>query len=339
MAGASGCCSVKAGSFDSFAASVNKLAGSTESSYRRVGHLQDTYMSVRPAAGKLTANSFAPVVVDNGKTESFDLTPDLEVRIAGLKVLENYANTLQAFAEKDYQKDVDSSAQALGASVNNLKALPTASASAKEASGYLATAVSGLGHAYLEYEKIKALNSVMLQTQPKILELTNELIRVNDEIRSQFIIEEAGILNALNDIRWYEPSLPVLRSNSMLAETVLNRRTIAKSSQRANGAKQPSVASVVLQAAADEINREKNTGESPAPSLARLEIDRIAASIISEFRDANRALDLEDNALRSLPKAHEELRASLCEDSNLAELKNLIAATAGLDKFQNGPNN
>jgi hypothetical protein len=338
MAGASGCGSVKGGSFDSFSASVNKLAGSTESSFRRVGHLQDTYMSVRPAAGKLTANSFDPVVVNNGKTESFDLTPDLEVRIAGLEVLKQYADTLRAFAENDYQNEVDSSAQALGASANNVKALPTASASTKEASGQIASAVSGLGNAYLEYEKIKALNSVMLDAQPKILALANELIRVNDEIRAQFIIEEAGTLNALNDIRWYEPSLPVLRSNSLLAETALNRAS-AKSSQRANGAKQPGVASAVLQAAADEINREKKNGESPAPSLARLEIDQIAASIVSEFRDANSALDAEDSALRSLPKAHEELRASLYEDSNLAELKTLIAATARLAKLQNAANN
>jgi hypothetical protein len=317
---------------------VSKLTTSTESSYARVGHLQDTYMSVRPAAGKLTPNSFDPVAVENGKPQSFDLTPDLEIRIAGLKVLKNYADTLQAFAEKDYQTDVDSSAQALGASVNNLKALQTASASAKDAAGYLATAVSGLGHAYLEYEKVKTLNSVMLDAQPKILVLTTELVKVNDAIRSQFIIEQAGILNALNDIRWYEPSLPVLRSNSMLAETVLTRGK-SKSAQTAGGTPQPDLTGAVLQTTAEQIKHRIDTGESPPPSLARLEVDRIAASIISEFRSANSALDSEDAALSSLPKAHEELRASLCADSNFAELENLIAEAERLDTFQKSLNN
>jgi hypothetical protein len=87
-----------------------------------------------------------------------DLGARLRANSAALAVINEYLTALSAFANQDFQSELDADSTQLAASVKSFGSFEQRWAQhAAASSSYLATAIDGLGHAYIEHQRIAAL--------------------------------------------------------------------------------------------------------------------------------------------------------------------------------------
>jgi hypothetical protein len=204
---AGGCVSIPTGRFDSLSEASHAIRSDSGETYARIGTLQREYMAFNPAEGRLTPDSFKPVVVDDqGQRREFDLGPRLRFRESVLDVLSDYTDVLQAFAKKDYQGGLDKATQKLNASVGDLAGEFSRNSDAQKAAGILATAVNGLGRALIERTRRETLRKAMDTAQPGVQGLANQLVADNALIALAVTTMRNGVLRAANGVRPGAPS-------------------------------------------------------------------------------------------------------------------------------------
>jgi hypothetical protein len=190
---------VDPGPFDAFSASTHSLLEGADSESAQIAEVQRTFFIFAAAAGKLEANSFEPTVNVSGRQQNVDLVRQFNERVAILEAIAHYADALSAFAKKDYQSGVDSAATKLDGSIVTLSTTTGGAGSeATAAAGYLATAVDALGHAIIEYERVRALRRAVALAQPGLSTLARLLVAGNDLIERQIGTYRDDILQDAN---------------------------------------------------------------------------------------------------------------------------------------------
>jgi hypothetical protein len=196
------CTTIPVGRFEALAESSRSVLDGSSATYSRIEGLQWQYMVFNPADGRLTPDSFKPVVVDDqGRRQDFDLRPRLRFRETALEALADYTDVLQAFAKKDYQGDLDKATQKLSASLGDLTALASANPDAQKAAGVLATAVNALGRAAIERVRRNTLQDAMATAQPGIATLADLIAADNALIAQAVRVMQGGIVRAANNMR------------------------------------------------------------------------------------------------------------------------------------------
>jgi hypothetical protein len=194
----SGCCSVNTGPFDAFSISTHSLLQGTDLVSLQIADVQRTFLIFAAAGGNLEQNSFEPTVDAGGHQQSIDLVRQFGERVAILEAVGHYADALTAFAKKDYQSAVDSASTKLDGSIVSLSKATGAGSEATTAAGYLATAVDALGHAIIEYERVKSLRQAMGIAQPGLIVLARRLAAGDDLIAQQIARYRKDILDDAN---------------------------------------------------------------------------------------------------------------------------------------------
>lgn len=207
-----GCTTIPVGRYDVLANSSQEILSNTSETYVRIEKLQRRFL-VETATGDVKLNSndpkpFAPLIEINGKTESFDLTPELHFREAALQVLVKYCLVLQAFAKRDFEGEVDKAAAGLAGSLKSLaSATVPKNVNAQEASGMLATVINVIGREIVRKNRLKALKNVMDTAQPHMDTLSALIASDNKKINNFVNIMLKRILTRRESQR---PSLDTL---------------------------------------------------------------------------------------------------------------------------------
>jgi hypothetical protein len=189
---ASGCCSAPAGQLKALADSTLKLNQVSQRTYDQSAQLERAWTVLTLKSGPMTVDSFnletAFQPAAEGKSlGDKDLGARMQANGAALTVINNYLSALSGFANKDFQSDLDAQATKLGASVKSFDILSQPWAKeAAASSGYLATAIDGLGHAYIEYQRVKTLQRTMTAVQQPLNELAVFVV-TNDQAAEQLL--------------------------------------------------------------------------------------------------------------------------------------------------------
>jgi hypothetical protein len=234
-----GCAAIPTGRFDSLAEASRSLRADSAETYARIEVLQRQYMVFNPAEGRLTVDSFKPVVMDEqGQPRDFGLGPRLRFRESVLDVLSDYADALQAFAKKDYQGDLDKATQKLNGGVRDLARQVSGTAEAQKAAGILATAVNGLGRRLIERRRRETLRQAMDEAQPGVEGLAGQLVADNALIAQAVTIMRNGILRAANGMRPGTSSPDRLALDDEVSRIIIDSGEILASLEALNGAVQ-----------------------------------------------------------------------------------------------------
>jgi hypothetical protein len=215
------------GRFDALSEASRSTLDASTAMYARVEGLKRQYMVFNPAEGRLTLESFKPIVRDDqGQMRDFNLAPRLRFRESALEVLSHYADTLQAFAKKDYQGDLDKATQKLHSSIGDLVASFGGNADAQKAVGILATAVNELGRTVVEGERRETLRKAMAQAQPGVAEPASLVVADNALIAQGVTIMRSGILRAANGMRPPDPSPARLTLDEQVSRAITGSNEI-----------------------------------------------------------------------------------------------------------------
>lgn len=201
-----GCCTVPAGRFKALAGSAAQLSQVNQQSYDQSVKVERAWVVITQKSGRLTKNSFDLEFAFSPQPHKRSLGNKgvgtrIEANGVVLTVIANYLNTLSSFANNDFHSGLDKNATKLAGSVRSFNSLsePWAKGAARSA-GVLATAIDGLGHAYIERERIAALRRVMNNAQGALQQLTDFVV-VNDtavlktlQQMQQYYIEDANLL-------------------------------------------------------------------------------------------------------------------------------------------------
>jgi hypothetical protein len=203
---ASGCCNVPAGQLKALAESTSQLNQVSQRAYEQSVQLERAWIVLTLKSGPMSARSFdletAFQLPDRRKRlGDKDLGARMQANAAALAVINNYLFALSAFANKDFQSDLEAQSTKLAASVKSLDSLSEPWAKpAAVSSEYIATAIDGMGHAYIEYQRGKTLELTMNATQQALQDLANFVI-TNDQTAEQvlqtmerYYIEGANLL-------------------------------------------------------------------------------------------------------------------------------------------------
>ena len=192
---ASGCCTVPAGQLKALAESTSQLNQVNQRAYDQSAELERAWVVLTVKSGPMTVHSFdletafQPPDHRGKQLGEKDLAARIQANGAALAVINNYLSALSAFANKDFQSDLDAQSTRLAASVKNLNSLSEPSAKqAAASSGYLATAIDGLGHAYIEYQRGKTLERTMTSVQTPLEDLAAFVV-TNDQAAEQVLQE------------------------------------------------------------------------------------------------------------------------------------------------------
>src|SRR5437762_10322430 len=108
------CAPLTTGRFTALSTAISDVLKGSTATYGRIQRLERRYMTFVAGEGDLTRDTFAlSIRDDSGRPLSFDLGPPLLFREAVLTTFVKYADTLQAYAKKDYQADLDRSTNEL----------------------------------------------------------------------------------------------------------------------------------------------------------------------------------------------------------------------------------
>jgi len=198
LAGLSGCCAVNPAPFEAFANSTHGLLVGADVESVQIAEIQRTFFIFAASAGKLERNSFEPIIATGGRQHNIDLARQFNERVAILQAIAGYADALSAFAKKDYQSKVDAASARLDGSLVSLAHAAGAGSEATGAAGFLATAVNALGHATIEYERVKGLRRAMGLAQPGLEKLAVLLVQGDDLIARQLRRYQDDILDDAN---------------------------------------------------------------------------------------------------------------------------------------------
>ncbi len=191
---ASGCCTVPAGQLKALAESTSQLNQVSQRAYDQSAQLERAWIVLTVKSGQLTVNSFDLETAFQSQAEGKslgdkDLGARMQANEAVLTVINNYLSALSAFANKDFQSDLDAQSTKLAASVKSLDSLSQPWAKqAAASSGYLATAIDGLGHAYIEYQRVETLQRTMTAVQKPLEDLAGFVI-TNDQT-AQLVLQQ-----------------------------------------------------------------------------------------------------------------------------------------------------
>ena len=203
---ASGCCTVPAGQLKALAEATSQLNQVSQRANDQSAQLERAWIVLTLKSGPMTVHSldletaFQPP--DRGKPlGEKDLGARMQANGAALAVINNYLSALSAFANKDFQSDLDAQSTKLAASVKSLGSLSEPWAKpAAVSSGYIATAIDGLGHAYIEYQRGKTLERTMSAVQQPLQDLASFVI-TNDQTAERLLqtmeryyIQDANLL-------------------------------------------------------------------------------------------------------------------------------------------------
>ncbi len=275
-----GCCAVPAGQFKALADSASQLGQADQQAYNQTVQVERAWIVITQKSGDLNQHSFDletafdPAAGEHPLGEK-DLGARMQANGIVLATIASYLTALSSFASKDFQSDLDKNATKLAGSVKSLGSLskPWAKGAA-QSSSVLATAIDGLGHAYIEHERITALSHAMTSVQDPLQQLAF-FVTTNDSVAR----------NTLTQMEKY-----YLDDANLLRPRV--------------------------------------------PGAQRLAFDAYIAQAIGEFNDAQKTLTGLDNAMASLPKAHQELAQSMCRPHpNVSSLEYLISEAERLSKF------
>jgi hypothetical protein len=194
----SACTSIPVGKFETLARSGQQILDGTTATYDRIEKLQRRFAVVTVEPGRLTRDSFVPVV--DGL--SFDLGPELRFREVALDVVVKYAFALQALAKDDFESAVDQAAEELAASLKSFAVLqaPDPAATQKSA-GVLAAAVDALGREVVRRKRLEALRVVMDAAGPDLGRLAELTTASNARIKRSVGIMLDRLLAHANEAR------------------------------------------------------------------------------------------------------------------------------------------
>jgi len=195
---ASGCCSVPAGQLKALADSTSLLNQVSQRAYDQSAQLERAWVVLTVPSGQLTVHSFEletafqPPQAEGKPLGDKDLGARMQANGAALTVINNYLSALSAFANKDFQSDLDAQSTKLAGSVKSFDSLSQPWAKqAAASSGYLATAIDGLGHAYIEYQRVETLQRVMTDVQKPLRDLADSIV-TNDQAAENLLEQMEG---------------------------------------------------------------------------------------------------------------------------------------------------
>lgn len=193
------CATIPTAKYQALKDSSQSLLTSTSDTYTRIEKLQRRFVITSAPDKPINRDTFKPI--EEG--QSYDIVPELLYREAALGVIVKYFAALNSLASKDYMSDVDKASLELSSSVKTL--LVTSKKISKEDSakyaGILATAIDTISRPIIETERIKALRSIMKDSQPDLEKLVSLIKGSNLKIKKYVDEALVGILHHVNNSR------------------------------------------------------------------------------------------------------------------------------------------
>ncbi len=221
-----GCCTVPAGRFKALADSASQLGQADQQAYNQSVEAERAWVIITQKSGDLTQHSFdldsafEPKVGEPPLGDK-DLGARMEANGVVLTVIANYLSALSSFASKDFQSDLDKNATNLAGSVKSLSSLSQPWAKeAAQSSGALATVIDGLGHAYIEHERIAALQRTMTSAQDPLHELVVFVATNDSAARDTLTRMEKYYLDDANLLRPHAPGAQRLVFDSYVEQVL-----------------------------------------------------------------------------------------------------------------------
>lgn len=188
--------------------SASSLLKTTAETYSRIERLQHRFAVTTAPDAEITRQSFKPLIGG----QSFDLAPELRFREDALEVLVNYLQVLQAFAAKDYLKNVDKATLQLGGNLRNLledsQLLPESEKA--KVTGIFAALINKMAREIVKQEKRVALKQVMDLAQDDIEKLVDLIVQSNVKIKMTIGVMLVPLINHANEVRPQAGTLPRL---------------------------------------------------------------------------------------------------------------------------------
>jgi hypothetical protein len=221
-----GCCTAPAGQFKALADSASQLSTADQQAYNQSVEVERSWVIITQKSGDLTPHSFdlgSAFDAQAGERPlgEKDLGARLEANGVVLTVISNYLSALSSFASNDFQSNLDKSATKLAGSVKSLSNLSQPWAKeAGQSSGVLATVVDGLGHAYIEYERIGTLKRAMASAQEPLERLADFVMTNDSVVRETLTSMERYYLQDANLLRPPAPSAHRLAFDAYIAQSI-----------------------------------------------------------------------------------------------------------------------
>jgi hypothetical protein len=221
-----GCCTVPTGQFKALADSASQLGQVDQQAYNQSVQVERAWVIITQKSGDLNQHSFDlesafdPQSGEHPLGEK-DLGARMEANGVALAVIVNYLTALSSFASNDFQSNLDKNATKLAGSVKSFGSLSQPWArEAAQSSGALATAIDGLGHAYIEHERITALNHAMTSTQVPLQQLANFVTANDSAARKTLTTMEKYYLDDANLLRPRSPGAQRLAFDAYIAQII-----------------------------------------------------------------------------------------------------------------------
>ncbi len=223
---ACGCCTAPAGRLKALADSTTQLSLTNQHAYEQSAVVERAWVIITQKSGDLTPESFnlesafAPEIGQHPLGPK-EIGARIEANDVALTVIENYLLALSSFSSKDFQSDLDKQVTKLAGSVKSFSNLPQPWAkTAAQNSGILATAIDGLGHAYIEHQRVVALERAMDTSQTPIEQLAAFVITNDNTVRDTLKQMEKYYLKDANLLRPRTPGAERLAFDAYIAGVV-----------------------------------------------------------------------------------------------------------------------
>jgi hypothetical protein len=221
-----GCCSVPAGKFKALADSASQLDQADQQAYSQTIQAERYWIIISQKSGDLKPDSFNLESAFDPQSGEHplgdkDLVARMQANGAVLIVIAKYLTALSSFASDDFQAELDKNATTLAASVATFGSMSQPWAKdAAQSSGALATAVDGLGHVYIEHQRIAALSRTMNSAQVPLQQLADFVVINNSVARNSVAEMATHYLDDANLLRPRTPNAQRLAFDAYVAQAI-----------------------------------------------------------------------------------------------------------------------